>query len=747
MATNVRTFQRSQSPNLLSIPPMAPSHEYTQLEQAALDAALAKQGDVIKALKAKKVSKDELQPELDILLAMKGEVKRRQDAADASAPPKFDRAALDSLMAKRFFCAPAFHIYQGPKGLYDYGPPLCGLQNNLLSLWRQHFVIEEDMLEIECTNLTPEAVLKTSGHVDRFADYMVKDLKTGDIYRADHLVKEVLSQRLEDDQKLRSGAVDKKSKTKVKGEILDSAVREEYAMILETLDNYQGDDLAKLMKGLDIRAASTGNEVSEPALFNLMFETQIGPTGQFKGYVAHFSRMIRLIDTNELRIKSYLRPETAQGHFLNFKKLLEFNNGQMPFASASVGKSFRNEISPRQGLLRVREFTMAEIEHYVDPLKKDHPRFDEVRDVVVPLYSATAQEAAAGPTRLTIGEAVDKGIINNQTLGYFVARIYLFLIRVGIDPGRLRMRQHMKNEMAHYACDCWDAEIESSYGWIECVGCADRSAYDLSAHSSKTGEKLVVREQLPEPLIVDRLVLEVNKSKFGPAFKKNAKFVQGYLDSLLIGENEWDEATLAKLATEMKKNGKATITGTDGNSYDLTSDFIKIEKRTFKTSIREYIPNVIEPSFGIGRILYQLLEHSYYVREGDEQRAVFKFPPVIAPNKVLVLPISSSNEFTPFIKTVVTALRRQAVPNKVDDSGTSIGRRYARNDELGTPFAVTVDFQTVKDQTITLRERDSCSQIRATIPEVVGVVKDLVEERTSWAEVAVKYPTFVAQEV
>ena len=156
----------------------------------------------------------------------------------------------------------------------------------------------------------------------------------------------------------------------------------------------------------------TGNAVTDPVLFNLMFDTQIGPTGQFKGY---------------------LRPETAQGHFINFKRLLDSNNEQMPFASASIGKSFRNEISPRQGLLRVREFTMAEIEHYVHPNKKNHDRFKEVRGLEMPLYSKEAQLEAKGPCMMSIGKAVDDGIVNNETLGYFMARIYLFLVKVSLD--------------------------------------------------------------------------------------------------------------------------------------------------------------------------------------------------------------------------------------------------------------------------------------------------------------------------
>jgi glycyl-tRNA synthetase len=174
-----------------------------------------------------------------------------------------------------------------------------------------------------------------------------------------------------------------------------------------------------------------------------MFDTSIGPAGDKKGY---------------------LRPETAQGQFLNFNKLLEFNNARMPFASASIGKSFRNEISPRAGLLRVREFLMAEIEHFVDPKQKSHPRFKEVEKLKCRLLPKNVQEA--GRTELTvisIGEAVHAGMIDNETLGYFLARIWLFLEKIGCDMSRVRFRQHMRNEMAHYASDCWDAELHTSY--------------------------------------------------------------------------------------------------------------------------------------------------------------------------------------------------------------------------------------------------------------------------------------------
>ncbi|KAI9209444.1 uncharacterized protein BJ171DRAFT_487007 [Polychytrium aggregatum] len=698
--------------------------DIASLGKDALEQALLQQADLIKGMKAQKPapSKEDLAPFVERLQALKAALAKL--AEDTGS--KFDRAVLESLLIKRFFYAPSFQIYGGVAGLYDYGPPGAALQNNILQLWRQHFVLEEDMLEIECTNLTPEAVFKTSGHVDRFTDWMVRDVKTGDIFRADHLVKQILKERLEANDRLKRGVVpDKKSKKPA--EPLTPETVKEYENILEQLDNYSGPDLWKLINDLNMKAPETGNDLSEPVQFNLMFGTQIGPTGNNRGF---------------------LRPETAQGHFVNFKKLLEFNTDQMPFASASIGKSFRNEISPRAGLLRVREFTMAEIEHYVDPTKKDHPRFSEIEHIVLPLYSAHNQMNGGGVIQMSVGDAVRSGVINNETLGYFVARIYLFLTRIGIKPDKLRFRQHMSNEMAHYACDCWDAEILNSFGWIECVGCADRSAYDLTAHSNRTGESLVVRERLPEPVTVTRWTLTVNKPKFGPAFKKNAKFVQGYFDTLMVSATHWNEQKLQELDVQIKANGgSATITGTDGNPYVITTDLVTIQQVTETTHVREFTPNVIEPSFGIGRILYSLIEHVWWTRENDEQRHVLSFPPVIAPTKALVLPISKNEEFVPFLKDIVSSLRRHGVSSKVDDSARAIGARYSRNDELGTPFAITVDFQTIKDKTVTLRERDTLKQIRESIPTVTQVIRDLVEETTTWEQVLQQYPAFEGQEI
>jgi len=188
---------------------------------------------------------------------------------------------------------------------------------------------------------------------------------------------------------------------------------------------------------------------------------------------------------------------------------------------------------------------MAEIEHYVDPADKSHARFNEVRDVEIVLLDRHVQEAGSSDTRkMTVGAAVDQGIIANQTLGYFIARIYLFLTTIGIDPKRLRFRQHMSNEMAHYATDCWDAEIHNSTGWTECVGCADRAAYDLSVHSERTGQPLVVRQALKEPIVTEKEVAEWDKKNLGKLFKKDAGVIQKAVESL-------DEASLLKIKGEL----------------------------------------------------------------------------------------------------------------------------------------------------------------------------------------------------
>lgn len=644
----------------------------------------------------------------------------------------FSRDTLEQLLKRRFFFAPSFEIYGGVSGLYDYGPPGCALQANVIDVWRKHFILEEDMLEVDCTMLTPHDVFKTSGHVDKFSDWMCKDLKTGEIFRADHLVEEVLEARLKGDKAARGETVkeveesdDKKKRKKKVKEIKNVKLPDEevaeYENILAQIDGFSGPQLGELITKYNITNPATGGPLEPPVEFNLMFETAIGPSGQLKGY---------------------MRPETAQGQFLNFNKLLDFNNEKMPFASASIGKSFRNEISPRAGLLRVREFLMAEIEHFVDPEDKKHPRFAEVKDTKLGFLPKDVQESGSNQLKFTtIGDAVESGMVDNETLGYFIARIYQFLTKIGVDPARLRFRQHLANEMAHYAADCWDAELQTSHGWIECVGCADRSAYDLSVHSARTNEKLVVRQQLAEPITVEKWEVEIAKKKFGPKFRKDA----GTVEKWLLARTQCE---LEDLSKELKEFGKITfkVPGVlDNADIELDTDLINIDKIKRTEHVREFTPNVIEPSFGIGRIIYSLFEHSFWSRPEDTDRLVLSLPPIVAPTKVLLVPLSSNAELQPIVKKVSSYLRKEQIPFKVDDSSASIGKRYARNDELGTPFGITIDFDSVKDESITLRERDSTKQVRGSFQDIVAAIRDITYNGVSWAEGTAKLTPFESQ--
>ncbi|KAM5443028.1 Glycine--tRNA ligase 1, mitochondrial [Microsporum ferrugineum] len=672
----------------------------------------------------------------------------------------FSRPVFESLLKRRFFFTESFEIYRTSsgfkgdnRGLFDYGPPGCALQANIVDIWRKHFVLEEDMLELDCTAITPEDVFKTSGHVDRFADWMCKDPAKGEYLRADHLVENVLRARLDGDRIARGIESDrpndaasspdgtKKDKTKVKEmkpiKLSDSSVKE-YEEILAQIDNYDGEALGRLIKRLDIRNPDGNNEVLEPKLFNLMFKSTVGPSAA---------------------APVYLRPETAQGQFLNFRKMLEYNNNTMPFASASVGKSYRNEISPRAGLLRVREFLMAEIEHFVDPDNgKKHERFENVQHLELPFLDQSTQLSGQTTAKyLSLGKAVEKNIVNNETLGYFLGRIYQFLIKIGIDQSKLRFRQHLANEMAHYACDCWDAELLTTSGWVECVGCADRSAYDLTVHAGRTGQRLTVQEPLPEPIQIEKLEAILDRKNLGPKFRKDARAVESAISAL-------SQDALESLSPVLEKNGEILIQIADLSEGDGTvaigKDLLNIKRVSKIENTREYTPNVIEPSFGIGRILYSLLEHVYWSRPSDPARVVginnglsispeaninvqvLSFPPSVAPTKVFLVPLSSHQSFRPIIKNLSSQLRSLEISNRIDDSNASIGKRYSRNDELGTPFGITVDFDTVKDSTITLRERDTTKQVRGTTEEILSTVKRLVDGVENWEQTLCRLPVF-----
>jgi len=753
------------------------------------------QGDLVRRLKADKATEIEIKKAVAELKTRKKfledeELRLRPQQA------KFDRSKMDDTLKRRFFFDQSFAIYGGVTGQFDFGPMGCAMKSNLLDAWRKFFVLEEHMLEVDCTVLTPEPILAASGHVERFADLMVKDLNNGECFRLDHLIK----------AHLEKVCADKKTTAETKAECADIVVK---------LDDFNKEKMSEIMKKFNVVSPVTGNMLSEPIEFNLMFQTSIGPSGAVKGF---------------------LRPETAQGIFVNFKRLLEFNQGRLPFAAAQIGNSFRNEISPRSGLIRVREFTMAEIEHFCDPSDKSHPKFSKVADTVMTLYSACNQMDGQPAQQFKIGDVVKQGVVANETLGYFMARIQMFLVKMGVDPNRLRFRQHMGNEMAHYACDCWDAEMLTSYGWIECVGCADRSAFDLTQHTKATGVKLCAEKLLPNPVTKSVTQIVPNKGPIGKAFKKDAKQIIDMLAKLSVDDIEKIESDLkngeAKLSMETSEGpaqkskalaslklpdlstaeglkhldnyllDRSYVCGFSPTQADvevfnaikehrldnhvnvgrwyrhvqslepdfkalksadqssgstaqpkravevkLTPDMLAIKRFEKTEHVEEIIPSVIEPSFGIGRVMYAIFEHNFRVREGDEQRTYFSLPPVIAPLKCAILPLSNNPDFGPLVAEISSQLTECDVSHKIDDSSGSIGKRYSRTDEVAVPFGITVDFDSLKvPNSVTLRERDSTSQVRIEVDKVAEVLRKLSTGRMTWQQVALQFPKFEAQE-
>lgn len=583
------------------------------------------------------------------------------------------------LAKRRGFLWNSFELYGGSRGFYDYGPLGSTLKRRIEQTWREFYVIQEGFMEIECPTIGIEEVFIASGHVGGFSDPLCECMNCKEAFRADHLVQNVM----------------------------------------EAAGTLSAEELTRVIKENEIRCPECGGEFGDAYEFNLMFKTTIGPgTGR----------------------QGYLRPETAQGMFVDFQRLSRFYRDKLPFGAVQIGKSYRNEIAPRQGVIRLREFTQAECEIFVDPRNKKHPNFERFADKELVLYSQKAQEEGES-FRMTVREAVKAGVIAHEVLGYNIALTNEFLTKVGIDPAKLRFRQHLKDEMAHYAIDCWDAEIETDrFGWVEIVGIADRTDYDLKAHARVSKTELYVYVEYDEPKMVTRFVVKPNMGKLGPVFKGKAKAVVDALKQLSEEELSKDEI-------------KVTV---EGEELTVSSDAVDFAEETVKVSGENVVPHVIEPSYGIDRIFYGIMEHAYDEEnvaqkvaesglkgaeesekeseagkgegeaEGEEEnRLVMHFTSAVAPVQVAVLPLLTRKELADPAKDIIAKLREKTLLVNYDDSGT-IGRRYRRNDEIGTPYCVTVDYDTLKDGTVTIRDRDSMRQIRAPIQGIENTLYELI---------------------
>ncbi|HER45395.1 MAG TPA: glycine--tRNA ligase, partial [Thermoplasmatales archaeon] len=450
--------------------------------------------------------------------------------------------------------------------------------------------------------------------------------------------------------------------------------------------SYKVEDIIE--KGISIEDAVKENKVICPTCkahlqdahaVNLMFSTTIG-IGEGR--------------------KAFLRPETAQGIFTNFHLLYQHRRKKLPFGVVQIGKGYRNEISPRQGTLRQREFSMAEAEIFFDPKDKTHPYFDRIKDNELILFDNEKEWT------VSVAEAVKQKIINNQALAYYMYLTQEFLFTAGVDPTKFRFRKHAADELAHYATECWDAELYSErFGWVECVGIADRSAYDLNAHIISSGVDMYALRAFEEPreILVKKVVPKMNI--LGPRFAGKAGKIKQLLEQMD--------------ATEVKN---ITVT-VDGESIDISKEYYDIVEVKEKQTGKKFVPHVIEPSYGIDRVLYFLLEHNYVKgKKKEEEYTILKLTPLVAPIKVGVFPLISDDQLIALAKEIDGSLRNEGIATYYDESGT-IGRRYARMDEIGTPFCITVDHDSLTDHMVTVRDRDTTKQERQNIQDIVGYMK------------------------
>lgn len=530
-----------------------------------------------------------------------------KNAKDADEPPLLE--VVMEVATHRGFLIPSAEIYpRRLAGFYDFGPVGVLLKRNIVNFWRETFVTGEThpvVYEIEGSVILPEKVLIASGHASSFTDPVVNctNPKCNETFRADHLIEEATGK------------------------------------FVEGLTPAQ---LGDLITEHDLKCPACGQPLEAPDLFNLMLQTHVGP---------------------KAGVLAYLRPETAQSIFLAYKRVQQSMRAKPPFGIAQVGNSFRNEIAPRQGLLRMRAFNQMEIEMFVDPDEvAHHPNIAAVQDVEVTLITREAQQAGDDPAGevLTIAQAIDREVFPTEYLAYYVGKEQRFYERMGIPFAAIRHRHMLPEETPFYSKGNFDMEIQLSVGWKEALGNAYRTDHDLSTHMKHSKTKL-----------------------------------------------------------------------------------------TYAAQGRRYVPHVVEPSLGVERAFYSILEHCYRGQDETRNRVIdeevpgiearewawFQFPAFIAPYTAHVFPLMRKDGHPEKAREIYETLKAEHIPVVYDQAG-SIGKRYARADEIGTPYCLTIDYDTLNETppTVTIRDRDSTKQVRVAVADLPDTIRDLVDQRVKFAD-------------
>jgi len=554
------------------------------------------------------------------------------------------------LSKRRGFFFQSSESYGGAAGFQTFGPEGAEIKRNIENSWRETFSDSLGHREIEAPTIMPEPVFEASGHLDTFDDMIVECPECGTNSRADHLVEDNTD--------------------------------------IEEAESFSHEKVEELTKEHNLECPNCGEDLSNVAVedFNLMFKTSIGPGGGQTGY---------------------LRPETAQGIFVEFPRLKEYARNQLPFGITQIGKAYRNEISPRKGLVRVRELTQAELEHFIDP-EEEEPPIEDVEDVELKLYSREKQNKDDGePQFMTVRESVEDEVVESEWIAYYLGIAKQWYTSIGVDMERFRFRQHQNDELSHYASDCWDAESQVDGDWIEITGFAYRGCYDLKKHDQYSREDYTIFKEYDEPKIVEKNTVDPDMGFLGPEFGDKADEIADRLEELAEEEPEAFEAD--KVFVEV-----------DGEEYSVPADKCSFSVEEVTENGEHILPHVVEPSFGIDRIVYTVLAHSYDEDEVDgEDRTVMRFESAVAPTEVAVFPLMAKDGLDEKAREVADMLRKEGFSVKYDETG-NIGRRYRRQDEVGTPVCVTIDYETLEEEpeTVTVRDRDTTEQERVDIEDL-----------------------------
>ncbi|HVP26113.1 MAG TPA: glycine--tRNA ligase [Candidatus Bathyarchaeia archaeon] len=548
---------------------------------------------------------------------------------------------INELARRRGFYWQSYEIYGGASGFPTYGALGARVKQNIEKKLRELFVNRLGILEIESPVITPEKVFEASGHLEHFKEPMIGCLKCKKRFRADHLLCEVVG--------------------------ISSAEAEKLSLA----------ELKEMVEKQKISCPECGGTFDEPKLFLTMFKTTMGPYSDAVGYG---------------------RPEAAQGIFVEFKRLYEIAREKLPFGVIQIGHALRNEISPRQGLLRLREFTIGDLEFFFDPEEPDCYLLKDVENETLQLLLTEKRlKDSEELVKVTVKEALKKGYIKNEWQAVFIAFAQKLLISLSVPAEKQRFIEKHPWERAHYSKQTFDHEVlVERWGWVEVTATAYRTDYDLKRHTEFSGQDMYVFKEYEKPIEKEHVLIKPIMAKLGPVFKNEAAKVAEKLS----------QADPKEMEAAFKKNGYWML-----DKHKILSEHVDIKHEIIIERGRRFIPHVIEPTFGIDRLFYVVFEYAYHVKD---DRILLSFPRDVAPIQVGVYPLVSKDGLPEKAREVYKMLVDEGLLAEFDEAG-SIGRRYARADEIGVSLGVTVDYDTLSDRMVTVRDRDSWKQVRTKI--------------------------------